>query len=335
MLARSTNIRHPSGDMVQTPLLVPSFSSKGFAADKKGKSEIAAIFDVASELISDTMLVSAYDLHYGHLNPFESAIADLTFVDSGGYEISNDHDLSAIFLQTSVADDWTPEMLQDVLDEWPEHIPSVFVSFDQPKRRLSIEDQIKEARSFLAPYTRQLRTLLVKPETTDQDYVQYPKIVAHAGDLGDFDIIGLTEKELGNSIIQRMTRIAKIRQAMDNEGVGAPIHIYGSLDPITSVLYFLCGAEIFDGLTWLRYGFIDGMACYYHNYGSVHNGIGIHSTDEFVRARMIQDNLGYLVNLTHQMQKFLVDGGNFSHFQSHANMFKDSFDLLRTKVKGI
>lgn len=335
MLARSTSIRHPSGVIVQTPLLVPSFSSKGFAVDKTGKSEIASIFDVASELISDTMLVSAYDLSCGHLDYIESAIADLTFVDSGGYEISNEHDLSAVFLHTSDAKDWNTDMLREVLDGWPEHIPSVFVSFDQPKNRIPLREQIDEARSFLAPYSHQLRTLLIKPETTDQDYVQYPNVIAHAGELGDFDIIGLTEKELGNSIIQRMIRIAKIRQAMDNEGVSAPIHIYGSLDPITSVLYFLSGAEIFDGLTWLRYGFIDGMACYYHNYGSVHSGIGIHSTDEFVRARMIQDNLGYLVNLTHQMQKFLVDGGNFSHFHCHANMFKDSFDLLRTKVKGI
>lgn len=335
MLARSTSIRHPSGVVVQTPMLVPSFSSKGFAVDKMGKSEIATIYDVASELISDTMLVSAYDLHNGHLNCLESAIADLTFVDSGGYETSNEHDLSAVFLHTSGAEDWTPAMLRDVLDKWPEHIPSVFVSFDHYKKRHPLKKQIADASSFLSQYRSQLRTLLIKPETSEQDYVQVPNIVAHTGDLGDFDIIGLTEKELGNSIIQRMQNIAKIRQTMDNEGIVTPIHVYGSLDPITSVLYFLAGAEIFDGLTWLRYGFIDGLACYYQNYGSIHNGIGIHSTDEFVRARMIQDNLGYLINLTHRMQKFLVDGGDFSHFQPHANMFKESFDLLRTKIKGI
>src|SRR5690606_21190387 len=132
---------------------------------------------------------------------------------------------------------------------WPDHIPSVFVSFDQPKQRHSLDEQINQARSFLAPYRGQLRTLLIKPETTEQDYIQINNVIVCAGDLGDFDIIGFTEKELGNSIIQRMKNIARVRRAMDDEGIGAPIHVYGSLDPITSVLYVLSGAEIFDGLT--------------------------------------------------------------------------------------
>ena len=74
MLARSTTINHPQGISVDTPLLVPSFSSKGFGFNKDKESEIKGIFTVASEYLSDTMLLSAYDIHYGHLKSIESAI---------------------------------------------------------------------------------------------------------------------------------------------------------------------------------------------------------------------------------------------------------------------
>ena len=40
--------------------------------------------------------------------------------------------------------------------------------------------------------------------------------------------------------------------ALDDAGVGIPIHVFGSLDPLISPIYWLAGAEIFDGLTWIN-----------------------------------------------------------------------------------
>ena len=46
-----------------TPLLTPSFSSKGFARSKKnGKSEIGKIFATAGEFLTEVFLISAYDI---------------------------------------------------------------------------------------------------------------------------------------------------------------------------------------------------------------------------------------------------------------------------------
>jgi len=119
---------------------------------------------------------------------------------------------------------------------------------------------------------------------------------------------------------------------MDDAGVDIPIHIFGSLDPITSVLYFLSGAEVFDGLTWLRYGYDSGTSNYLTDRGALR--IGIDRRDDFLIAKTMQDNLGYLIELTHQMQIFLLDG-DFQQLLHHSDFFRTSYDLLRTKIRRL
>jgi hypothetical protein len=34
---------------------------------------------------------------------------------------------------------------------------------------------------------------------------------------------------------------------LDEAGVKSPIHVFGALDPLTVCLYFVAGAEVFDG----------------------------------------------------------------------------------------
>ncbi len=61
----------------------------------------------------------------------------------------------------------------------------------------------------------------------------------------DFTFIGVTEKELGGSTLDRMVNLAKIRQALDTHEILSPIHVFGSLDPLTSILYFSGGSRSF------------------------------------------------------------------------------------------
>jgi hypothetical protein len=100
MLYRSTTIRHPSsGIILKTPLLVPSFSSRGFRFDKNDASEIRKVFTNTAEILTESMLVSAYDIAYGHLpKPHKFPCTPfLTIVDSGGYETGADHDYSSVY----------------------------------------------------------------------------------------------------------------------------------------------------------------------------------------------------------------------------------------------
>ena len=80
MLARRRALRLNGREVERTPLLVPSFSSKGFP-------DVRKIIEYSSEIIEGPMLVSAYDLHYKAIEPpFD--FASFLFLDSGGYEAS-------------------------------------------------------------------------------------------------------------------------------------------------------------------------------------------------------------------------------------------------------
>src|ERR1039458_1726311 len=72
----------------KTPILVPSFSSRAFERYK-----VSDVLRFAKELITDEILVSAYDIHYNGI-PKRLKFPSLVFLDSGGYEASQDQDLS-------------------------------------------------------------------------------------------------------------------------------------------------------------------------------------------------------------------------------------------------
>jgi hypothetical protein len=62
MLAKRRSLMHNGREVDRTPLLVPSFSSKGFP-------DVDKIIKYSSELIAGVALISAYDLHYDKIKP--------------------------------------------------------------------------------------------------------------------------------------------------------------------------------------------------------------------------------------------------------------------------
>jgi hypothetical protein len=329
VLARATEIPHPSGSTVGTPLLVPSFSSKGFGISDSGQSEIYQYFKVAEEILTESMLVSAYDIAHGFL-PSIQPLTDITIVDSGGYETSDLLDLSAVFKNSTEKREWRLEQLREVYENWPEEVAAVFVSFDTQTLRQPLEQQIELAEDLLLRFPKQLKTFLIKPETDRQKHIQVDNVVANVKGMRNFDVVGLTEKELGGSLIDRMENIAKIRFAMSDAGIDTPLHIFGSLDPVSTPLYFLSGAEIFDGLTWLRYGYREGVAAYTHN--TIALDAGIDKRRSYIQSIGLATNYGYLIDLQTDMKKYLLEQ-DFGMFRHNSKFLRESFDHLRTKIR--
>jgi hypothetical protein len=332
VLARSSRLKHPSGSIVRTPLLVPSFSSKGFGHGPGGGSGVGHIWTIAQEFLTDCMLLSAYDLLRQNIEMPQSAVTELVIVDSGGYETSPTHDLSTVYLDPVEDVDWPEESVISVYDAWPAHVPAILVSHDHHKVRRSLVAQVEAATQLFARYPSQLHCFLIKPETHDQRYVQVDKVRAAAHSLGNFAIIGATEKELGSSVLKRMESIAAIRLALDDAEIAVPIHVFGSLDPLTTILYFISGAEIFDGLTWLRFGFHGNVAVYSQNFGTLL--VGIDRRDDHVKATMMRHNLSYLIDLRNRMLKFL-NGGDFGHFGDAGDQVEAAYQLLQTRNKRL
>ena len=340
-LARSSKIKHKLGINVSTPLLVPSFSSKGlgfippqeslgFRKDhEKPISEASQIIASVNPAIANTALVSAFDISQEFIpSPEKLPInVELLFVDSGGYETSNYYDLSELFKGPPYKHDWNQEEHLTILDKWPDDKPSVFVSFDQ---NINLELQIESAQKLGARFPKQLSTLLMKPEKKTNKLLPLDRLAPLIDELNHFDIIGVTEKELGHSILKRMVSLAELRIQLDKAGIDAPIHVFGSLDPVTTCLYFLAGAEIFDGLTWSRMSYRNGSAIYHANNGALY--YGIHESDDQVKIRALFDNIYYLDDLRERMEEF-ANSGNFKVFPFNSDFLEKAFNTLKTKIK--
>ena len=245
MLARSSTLRHKqSGVSLETPLLIPSFSSKGFARSKSDRrSEIGKILGASGEFITEAFLVSAYDIYYEHIpRPLDLPFTpDVIFLDSGGYEVSTDRDYSSVIDPLPAPQLWDVGKWESVVTAWPSDLPLVAVSYDHHQERAPFAEQVALARERFTKCQGHLHSFLLKPETDRQRTLDsvLRDAVADAKQLGSFDVIGVTEKELGRSMIDRMAQIATLRRAMDEADVSAPLHVFGAPRPHlrVSVLY--------------------------------------------------------------------------------------------------
>ena len=300
---------------------MPSFSSKGFP-------EVCKIIEYSAELIDGPALVSAYDLHYEKGFP-GIEFASIIFLDSGGYEASKDKDLSDTNDVLHAPRAWTQEMHENQITKWKPAVYSVIISYDHPDERLPVEEQIERASGMATSRSDVIREMLIKPEKKGQTQLQITKILENIRRFENFDIIGVTEKEVGNSIFDRMKNIAKIRQALKKIGLDTPIHVFGSLDTVTTPLYFLAGADIFDGLTWLRYAYHEGQTIYKHNFGALQFGTTIKA--HVVDGRCWNSNYYYIKEMEQEMRRYLREN-DISVFSHHSNLFEKALGNVKEAI---
>lgn len=319
-LAERRQLRFPSGGTLRTPLLVPSFSSR--------VPEIEKVFGASSEFVDGPFLISAYDVARGHLAPpfnFGGPI----FLDSGGYEVGSDSDLSDVGSRPSGSPtDWTPEQHQNILDAWQERVPTVVITYDHPKLRQNLSAQVAHAKSLRLPPGDCSLELLIKPETT-RNFIDIRSVVDGVRELAPFHVIGVTEKEIGNSVFDRMVNIARLRMGLRRIGLETPIHVFGSLDTITTLFYFVAGADIFDGLTWLRYAFKNGQTVYRQDFGI--RELGISTKAPKVEALCWSKNYGYIREMELEMRRFL-GGYDFGEFQFNGDLIKNAYRSVEEEV---
>jgi queuine/archaeosine tRNA-ribosyltransferase len=329
MHAKIRKLNLKAGGTIETPLLLPSFSSKALQNES-----VTQIIQYMAQTISDEVLISAYDLHYHRVKYKKIAsFASAVFLDSGGYEATKDLDLSDVGDKEYRPRPWRQKQLDQTLTEaWDFGFPTVLVSYDSPHAKAKIDRQISRAKKLFKRSPGANSELLLKTESKKQAHLNIDEVISHKHDLAAFDIIGVTEKELGKSTLERMTNIAKLRQALTSVDCHSPIHIFGSLDTVSSPLYFMAGADIFDGLTWLRYAFHEGYTLYKHDYGA--KNLGISLEDFRVNGMTWNDNLRYLFKMKEDMRKFLLKW-DFDEFRNNGPLFKALNTEFEAKLREL
>ncbi len=315
MLAKRRGFYSNGKEIIRTPLLLPSFSSKGFP-------QVQNILETTQEVIDGEILVSAYDLHHRTLTgPFD--FAEAIFLDSGGYEAGKDVELSDIQTTDHKPAPWTMDDYKAVVASWNSKRPTVVVSYDHPEERAPTIEQIRRADDALPRSQNIFREILFKPETKDTSETNIAAIVANIHKVASFDAVGVTEKEIGATQQSRMSNIARIRNALNAAGLeNKPIHVFGSLDTISTPLYFVAGADIFDGLTWLRFAYHEGMTIYRQNFAAVRFGTQIKSN--LVDARCCFENYYYMKRMQLEMRNFL-SGYSFDSFSYHKELIERAY----------
>jgi hypothetical protein len=320
--AELRSLRLASGTLVQTPLLVPSFSSKGFGLvdDHPPRTEVSPLLGALIDQLSRSFLVSAYDLHHRLLevgdtfaDPDWSASplskTEVLFIDSGGYEVRQGADAGELVQHLDPPLSWNLEMYRRLLERLPAAAENcAAVAWDMPGQ--TYETQVKEAQEFLAAWPNVAPVMLLKPPVKDgaHDFAQLEPVASR---LAFSSAVGVTEHELGDTLLKRVIAIMMLRDLLARTGhANKPIHIFGALDPLYVPLYFAAGADIFDGLTWLRYSYWHGLALHVEQ-GPLLNK-QTHLRDDARRWTTAASNLTQLGQLRTNLMRFVNEGEDWA-----------------------
>lgn len=235
---RPTNI-HLGGVDLALPAFFPSVSSI--------KANLSPI-DYVQLLASTSMpqfLVSAYDIancpeQEAMTAAIDAALGERTIIllDSGNYESYWMRDL-----------EWTKTSFHEVLKA---HLWPIAFSFDlvckleasaahcaQEIADSCLEDQLCHPNCALLP--------IVHGPSDD-----LPSLCGEVASFLNPLVIAVPERELGDGILARIAAVRRIRRHLNQLGAYYPLHLLGTGNPISILLYTAAGADMFDGLEWCQ-----------------------------------------------------------------------------------
>ena len=231
---------------VATPLIAPSFSSRGFPY-------LSDIWEEFRHKLYGVCLVSAFDVAGRRIPSDLADLVNVAILDSGLYETRvRKLDLNATD-SSPHSEDWPREQYLEAVQSIGTQGNLILVNFDHVGR---LEDQIEMAVEDFSMAPRAASDFLVKPAHATE-LVNLPKLAQFADALKQFSVIGIAAREAGDSLLERCRSIVMLRDLLNGAGLDTPVHVFGAIKPYEVLAYFLCGADIFDGLSWLRWAFRD------------------------------------------------------------------------------
>ena len=188
----------------------------------------------------------------------------LLVVDSGGYELNPRWGEGDIVSDIRNPLSFNAEAYERLVDRLPTDFDLLVVNYDHvhvDANRADYIGQVGESARFFETRDCLMSDILLRPPR-GQNCLDTAAIESVIPSLSQFNVVGVTEKEAGESFLDRLVTIARLRRLLDEASIALPIHVFGVLDPLLVTLYFMAGAELFDGLTWLRFGHHNGLSVY-------------------------------------------------------------------------
>ena len=239
------------GKSVKLPIYFPSISTV-----KTGKTTPIAYFRVLQALFPN-FLVSAYDIYNSkdkdafikELKLNKEQNKAIIILDSGNYE--------RFWLKDAR---WNQRKFNSIIKQ---NICDLAFCYDKLNPTIIQNDIAWLKKSITASQTLTSSSSIV-PIVHSKKHDSFPDIILELHKQLNFAIIAVPERELGDGIIQRTETITKLRKALNKLDTYIYIHVLGTGNPRTLLLFSLAGADTFDGLEWCQTVVDSKTALLYH-----------------------------------------------------------------------
>ena len=222
--------------MNNTPIFYPSVSSVA-------KNRLSAFehIEVLSALNYPNFLISAYDVFHFNKEEKEKFQSIQKNLMSNGVDILVD---SGMYEKVWAQDEtWSFEKYSKTIETLNYKYVFNFDKYINPKD-IPLNDILASIQdSTISNLSPILHTNKIE-DLSDLCY--------EIAQLDKVEMIAIPERELGNGILEGIKTISKIRQKLSKLDKYKKIHILGTGNPISILLYSAFGVDSFDGLDWCQ-----------------------------------------------------------------------------------
>lgn len=225
-------------DFLEFPCFFPSISTV------KTNLPILDYLTVLKAVQVKQFLISAYDIFnseqkqeiYEKLDSFDSNKTSI-LLDSGNYESYWKNDI-----------DWTSKKFNSILNDkkW-----SIAFCFDNQNILSNVDDVINDVTQSCKRDECSLKNGTLVPIVHASKEL-LPEVVFGISKKLNPEMIAIPERILGDGLIERSKTLFNIRRFLIENKTFVPIHLLGTGNPRSILLYSQCGANSFDGLEWCQ-----------------------------------------------------------------------------------
>ena len=304
-------------DELKAPIFYPSVSSVA-----KNPLSVENHIDLLLKYNYKQFLVSCYDvfnLKQNYIDGISCIIAEqenLILLDSGIYEM---------FWGKQ---NWKVDEYYSILEKFPYYLSFSFDDY-YLKGNFNIES-IKESIDLSTKNGLFNNICPIIHCPNDPDFFEeiIPKISKEITP----KLIAIPERELGKGLFEIAQNIKKIKSKLIELGIDQSIHILGTGNPISLMIYYFAGAQSFDGLDWCQ-TVVDYKNADLHHYQHLdlysYQSKGGKNTDLPFLARCFIHNLEFYNIFTDELRNLSDDKMKFE-FLSERMKNKEVYSKIKS-----